>query len=74
MVYHEWLGVRKISLSSVTCVLQRTFMHLGLGPKRAVSAIQNYKDIEGIIKNKDRIPGVRNYMHTAFIHHLIFRW
>ena len=33
---------------------------LGLGPKRAVSAIQNYKDIEGIIKHKDKIPGVRN--------------
>lgn len=29
----------------------------GLGPKRAVSAIQNYKHIEGIIQHKDKIPG-----------------
>ena len=35
-------------------------IYTGLGPKRAVTAIQNYKHIEGIIKHKEKIPGVRN--------------
>jgi len=29
-----------------------------MGPKRAVDAIRTYKNIEGIIKHKDKVPGV----------------
>ena len=49
-------------MQSVLCFIIYVHTNLGLGPKRAVSAIQNYKDIEGIIKHKDKIPGVRNYV------------
>ena len=42
-----------LSIVYMSCAL-----HVGMGPKRAVDAIRTYKNIEGIIKHKDKVPGV----------------